>query len=199
MPIVETNPKRAFERFERHMEEMVRSVLPLPAGVKLTLVTVENSGVLEFTRGGVGTSVPLETNLGELHLSLNQDVVAIREGLRERLVYRVRTQRYQYKLLPTGDPEAEAIIRWEFRADTPDDKECRNHLHINASLPVGHGTLTLARAHIPSAWVLVEHVLRFLFHDLQVPPRTDKWPEILRASETAFYEQFTSKRYRWRQ
>jgi hypothetical protein len=51
---------------------------------------------------------------------------------------------------------------------------------------------------VPTAYVLIEHVLRFLFHDLEVTPRTQKWPEILRASETAFYERFTGKRYRHR-
>lgn len=69
---------------------------------------------------------------------------------------------------------------------------------INASIPAGLGTLNLKRAHIPSSWVLIEHVLRFLFHDLEVGARTAQWPEILRASETEFYEQFTSKRYRFR-
>ena len=194
MPIVERNSKRAFDRFESHMKEVVCAVLSLPGGVTLVLTRRENSGVMEFVRGGVGTSVPLDTMLGELHLSLNQDLVALREGR----LYRLRTLRYEYKLLPTADPEAEAIIRWEFRADTPDHAECRNHMHVNASLPVGHGTLTLGRVHIPTAWVLIEHVLRFLFHDLHVSPRTQDWPQILRASETKFYEEFTSKRYRWR-
>lgn len=194
MPIVERNSKRAFERFETHMEGLVRSVLPLPAGVTLTLVQRRDSGVLQFTRGSVGTSIPIDTRIGQLHLSLNQDVIAIREGR----FYRVRTKRYQYKLLPTSDPAAEAIIRWEFDADTADDGECRNHMHINASLPVGHGTLLLNRVHIPTAWVLIEHVLRFLFHDLEVTPRTLQWPQLLRASETTFYEEFTSKRYRFR-
>jgi hypothetical protein len=78
------------------------------------------------------------------------------------------------------------------------DKECRNHLHVNAAIPAGHGTLPLKRAHIPTAYDLVEHVLRFLFHDLGVPPRTGEWPDILRASETRFYEKFSGKRYRFR-
>jgi hypothetical protein len=111
---------------------MVRRVLPLPQGVRLTLVRREDSAVLEFTRGGIGTSIPLATVVGQLHLSLNQDLVALREA-RKRLQYRLRTQRYQYKLLPTSDAEAEAILRWEYSADTPPDKECRNHLHVNAA------------------------------------------------------------------
>ena len=74
--------------------------------------------------------------------------------------------------------------RWEFDAETPDDVQCRNHMHFNASLPVSHGTLHLKRAHIPTAWVLIEHVLRFLFHDLGVGARTHDWPAILRAQRS---------------
>ncbi len=194
VPIIDTNPNRAFRKFEVHMEELVRSVLPLPAGVVLAVKWKDTNGTLAFTRGGIATSVPVETRLGWLHLSLAQDLAAVREGTR----FRLRTKRYAYKLLPTGDPAAEAIIRWEFDTETDDRAECRNHIHVNASFPVGNGTLALNRAHVPTAWVLIEHVLRFLLHDLAVPARTHKWPEILRASETAFYERFTSKRYRFR-
>ncbi|SRR6266511_5305527 len=193
MPIIEGNPRHAFEKFEVHMEAMVRSVLPMPAPTVLTLRWKDESGVLQFTKASIPTSVPVDTTLGELHLSIAQNLRAIREGPK----YRLRTQRYAYKLLPSDDPGAEALIRWEFDADTDDHAQCRNHLHLNASLPVGHGTLHLSRAHVPTAWVLVEHVLRFLFHDLQVAPRTADWPTILRESETQFYEQFTSKRYRF--
>jgi hypothetical protein len=199
MPILDTQPRRAFEKFETHIEEMVRSVLPLPQPVRLTLKWRERAGtdpagVLEFTKGGIATSVPVDTKVGRLYLSLTQDVIALREGLR----FRVRTKRYAYKLLPSDDPEAEAIIRWEFESDTDDGAECRNHLHVNTSFPAGHGTMILSRLHIPTAWVLIEHVLRFLFHDMQVAARTSDWPQILRDSETRFYEEFTSKRYRFR-
>ena len=194
MPIFDTQPKRAFEQFETHIEEVVRSVLDMPSPTKLTLKWRDLDGVLEFTRNSIGTTVPLNTRYGQLHLSISQDLTALREGRR----YRLRTQRYAYKLLPSQDPRAEAVIRWEFDSATDDRAECRNHLHVNAALPFGHGTLDLKRVHVPTAWVLIEHVLRFLFHDLHVPPKTQDWPQILRDSETKFYESFTSKRYKWR-
>jgi hypothetical protein len=176
------------------MVEMVRTVLDIPGGTVLVVKWKDTAGVLGFTRGGIATSVPVETKFGTLYLSLAQDLIAIREGAR----FRLRTKRYAYKLLPSASPSAEAIIRWEFNAETDDRRECRNHVHLNASFPVGDGTLHLARTHVPTAWVLVEHILRFLFHDLEVAPRDQDWPQILRASETKFYEQFTSKRYRFR-
>ena len=194
MPIIETSPRNAFAAFDAHMGDMVRSVLVIPAGTVIAVKDRENSATLGFWRGGVATSVPVATKLGTLYLSLAQDLTAIREGTK----YRLRTQRYAYKLLPSNDARAEAIVRWEFRTDTDPQRECRNHMHLNASLPVGHGTFLLNRLHLPTAWVLVEHVLRFLFHDLEVPPRSHDWAAILRDSETAFYERFTSKRYRFK-
>jgi hypothetical protein len=194
MPILENQPNKAFERFESHMVGMVSEVLELPRGTVLTLKWRGDAGTLGFTRGGVVTSVPLETRIGPLHLHLAQDLVAIPEGLR----YRLRTQRYAYKLFPSGDPRADAIIRWEFDADTPEGKECRNHLHLNVAHPGPLGRIDFNRLHVPTAWVLIEHVLRFLFHDLEVGARTTNWPAVLRASETDFYEKFSGKRYRWR-
>jgi hypothetical protein len=193
MPIVETNPKQAFQKFETHMAEMVGRVLALPAGTTLTLIwTDAAAGTLSFTRGGIATSIPIETRFGELHLSLSQDLIALRDGRK----YRLRTKRYAYKLLPSADPRADAVLRWEYDSETEDHKECRNHVHVNVAFPLGVGRLEFNRVHVPTAWVLVEHVLRFLIHDLHVAPKEPNWPDILRASETDFYEKFTSKRYK---
>jgi hypothetical protein len=194
MPIVETQPKQAFEKFETHMSNLVNSVLTLPGGTSLTIKWKDEAGNLAFTRGGVPTLVPLASpRFGTLYLSVSQDLIALREGRK----FRLRTKRYAYKLFGTDDPRADALLRWEFSSETDDGKECRNHLHVNTTFPVGHGTFNLNRLHVPSAWVLVEHVLRFVFHDLQVPAKTQEWPARLRASETEFYENFTGKRYRW--
>ena len=194
MPLIHTNANRVFEKFEKHMSDVVCGVLPLPPGFHLKLKWNNDSGTLEFLRGNYPAPVPVETRLGKLFLALNQDLTATRENLQ----YRLRTQRYKYQLLPSDDPRAEAIFRWEFKADMAPDVECRNRLHINASLPVGHGTLEFKRTHIPTAYVLIEHVLRFLIHDLEVAPVTPDWPGLLRESETTFYEKFSGKRYRFR-
>ena len=176
------------------MREMVNSVFELPPGIALTLLAKGKAGVLQFTRGGILVSVPVETNVGTLYLSLSQDVVAIPE----RFQYRLRTKAYRYKLFPSDHPRADALLRWEYDAEADPGKECRNHLHVNVAHAAAAGRIDFNRLHVPTAYVLVEHVLRFLFHDLEVTPKTPKWPEILRASETAFYERFTGKRYRHR-
>jgi hypothetical protein len=194
MPIIERRPQRAFDEFESHIEGLVRAVLPLPAGVRLGLTTRGEFGVLEFVRGGIGTSVELATHVGPLWFSINQELVAVREQKRR---YRLRTRRYGYRLSRSAGSRAEAILRWEYDSATDDDAQCRHHSHAASAISLGQETLNLDRLHIPTGWVLIEHVLRFLFHDLGVVPRDAGWPDRLRASETRFHEEFTSKGYKF--
>ena len=88
------------------------------------------------------------------------------------------------------------MLRWEYSADTADGRECRHHFHANAAIALGAGELGLQRLHLPTGWVLIEHVLQFLFHDLDVKPKTEEWPRLLRESVTKFYEEFSGKRYK---
>lgn len=194
MPIVETRPARAFNRFESHIQTLVHGVLPIPPHVRLALTTRGNLGTLEFVRGGgIATSVPLATQFGELYLVLNQDLEAVREQKRR---FRLRTKAYRYRLVDNAEPSAEAIVRWEYVADAPRDAWCRHHVQARGAVPAGEGALNLDRAHIPTGWVLIEDVLRFVFHDLHVEARTANWPTMLEESRQRFFEEFTGKRYR---
>jgi hypothetical protein len=57
--------------------------------------------------------------------------------------------------------------------------------------------LLLDDVHLPSGWVTMEEVIRFLIVELGMkPPCGASWPAVLEESEAAFYEKFTSKRYR---
>ncbi len=50
---------------------------------------------------------------------------------------------------------------------------------------------------MPTGWVTIEEVIRFLIVDLELkPPCGDDWPSTLAESERAFFEEFASKRYR---
>lgn len=195
MPIIERRPERAFQEFEKHICELVRDTLPLPSGIRLALTTKGHFGVLEFVRGGIGTSVELATSVGPLWFSINQELVAEKEQKRR---FRLRTRRYAYRLATSGDPRAEAILRWEYDSSIEDDVQCRHHHHSNAAIPFGSQTLNLQRLHLPTGWVLIEEVLRFLFHDLGVQPRVADWPGRLRSSEDRFHTEFTSKGYKGR-
>ena len=56
--------------------------------------------------------------------------------------------------------------------------------------------MDLNRLHLPTGWITIEEVLRFLIEDLGMkPPCGDSWARRLAESERAFYERFVSRRY----
>ena len=64
-------------------------------------------------------------------------------------------------------------------------------------LAIGDGELDLDKAHLPTGWVTIEEVIRFLIFDLGMqPPCGDSWPDLLEKSERKFFEDFTGKRHR---
>ncbi|MBI4601508.1 MAG: hypothetical protein HY721_06035 [Planctomycetes bacterium] len=134
------------------------------------------------------TTVPLKASSGPLHFYLSQML----EAVEEKGEYRVRTHRYWYKLYAKPGLREHAILRWEYDSElSPDQpRECRHHVQLAAHLP-GIG-LDLNRAHVPTGWVPIEEVIRFLIVELGVkPPCGESWPEKLAASERLSHVQFT--------
>jgi hypothetical protein len=88
-------------------------------------------------------------------------------------------------------------LRWEYDRSTPNDRHPRHHAQMRADVTIGTGALDLDRAHLPTGWVTLEEVIRFLIVELEIdPPCGDKWPEELAESERRFYGDFTGKRYK---
>lgn len=82
-------------------------------------------------------------------------------------------------------------------SDFPPDGPPRHHVQLPAYLPAAGGRIDLDKVHLPTGWVTIEEVIRFLIVELGLkPPGGGGWPDVLATSERAFYEEFTSKRYR---
>jgi len=193
MPIIERKPAQAFKRFHKHINKLVVTVLPIPAHVRLAWTGRERTATMEFVRGdGIGTALPLTTRYGPLYLTMLQ----VLETEPELARFRLKTKEYSYRVLDQDDPRANAILRWEYVSDAAPDGFCRHHLQIRTGIGVGAGVHDLNRSHTPTGWVTIEELLRSLIVDFGVLPKTRNWPEVLAASEKAFYEEFTSKRYR---
>ena len=50
------------------------------------------------------------------------------------------------------------------------------------------GVLDLNKIHLPSGWITVEEVVRFLITELKVKPFSDDWDDLLQKSEHKFRE-----------
>jgi hypothetical protein len=153
--------------------------------------TDRTNTILGFRQGGV-IAIPLETRFGRLYFYLSQSLEAVTEADG----FRLRTRQYWYRIQTDPSPKAQALVRWEYDAETSKQRYARHHVQIRANLPVGEADLDLNKAHVPTGWVTMEEVIRFLIVDLGVaPPCGDSWPEKLHESEEKFYTDFTSKRY----
>jgi hypothetical protein len=90
--------------------------------------------------------------------------------------------------------EDEDCLRWEYVSrETRDTGHCRHHLHLQGEYTLGtRRTIPLAQVHIPTGWVTLEEIIRFLITDLGVKPKEQDWENSLRESEELF-KQWTSR------
>ncbi len=192
MPIIERTPQRCFLVFTEHLRQLIAATItgtfplserPSPDGRRMVLSFREEAPI----------AVPIDTRFGRLFFYLGHAL----EAVVDPGGYRLRTQQYWYRLQREPDRQATAAIRWEYDTTTPRDRYARHHAQMAAALALGDGELDLNKAHLPTGWVTVEEVIRFLIVDLGVdPPCGEAWPEVITDSETRFYEDFTGKRYK---
>ena len=144
--------------------------------------------------------MPIDTSYGRLHLSLAQEIYAEEQSDEPSdRRFRLTSLRYWYRLLQRPDPKEQALLRWEYdKKLRVGSNTCRHHIQQAATLkiPSLEAELDLNKLHLPSGWVTIEELIRFIICELHFKaPCGDEWPEILEASERKFYEEFTSKRY----
>jgi ribosomal protein S28E/S33 len=189
VPIVERTPDDCFEVFRAHVAGLVAATLPTldPVVVRVAKGEDQPRATLAFIKGPAA----LGTNVGTLFVDLVQLLGTEREAKHR---HRLRTVKYWYRLQETasGDP----LIRWEY--DSVSLPHCRHHVHLrSARLPVPGGELDLEHLHLPTGWVTIEEVIRFLIADMDVsPPCGVEWQDRVKESERRFYEDFTGKRYK---
>lgn len=199
MPIQGRNPKEVFDFFEAHVAKVFRETLPVPAHIyiKWTGKPQKELALLEFVNRGNGltASLPIDTDHGRLFLTLRQHLEAARTDRH----YELKTVGYSYRLINDPHPTVKARIRWEYSGDTPAAHAyCRHHVQIAGGVELIEPVLfDLDRSHTPTGWVTFEEIIRFLIYELKTKHLNDDWPGILAESERTFYEEFTTRRYRW--
>lgn len=188
MPLIARSPAACFETFREHVASLVAATLPTLDPIVVRSVEADPPrATLGFVRG----PAKVTTNVGPLFFDLVQLLGTEEEARRK---YRLRTLKYWYRLHETAD--GDAFIRWEYEpAALPC---CRHHIQLDAAyLPVAGGELNLNRLHVPTGFVLMEEVIRFLIAEMGVhPPCDDEWQQRLAESERRFFEEFTGKRYK---
>jgi hypothetical protein len=199
MAITGRTPDECFDRFLGHVRPLVTEMMPTKCPMRCPrpgkgLPTDRRT--LAFANEQHDDAVQLETRFGTAYLYMMQELCAVPEGRRE---FRLRTIGYAYKLYAESPTlEGDSVVRWEYvAAKAGHAGPCRHHVQFGkmvTEVPFGTGSFNFTRFHMPTGWVLMEEVFRFLVTELGVkPPCGDRWPEVLRESENAFYKGFTDK------
>jgi hypothetical protein len=192
VPIIERTPQQCFDVFTDHLRELVAATVtrryPL-AGI----VSAKGSRLSLSFREVTPIAVPIETDYGRLFFYLGQAHEAVPH---EGGGYRLTTRQYWYRLQHGPAVDSPAAIRWEYDRDTRRDHHARHHAQSAAAMALGDRTLDLNKAHLPTGWVTIEEVIRFLVHDLGMrPPCGNDWCDRIIESEDRFFTKFTGKRY----
>lgn len=192
MPITGRDPAECFRRFEEHVRELVAATVTARYPVQRRYVKGTPRMTLSFMEERP-IAVPLKTRFGRLYFYLGQALEAVEEDGR----FRLRTCNYWYRIQEGPELTRKALLRWEYDTGTPRDSHCRHHAHLPLELRLTDGTLDLDKAHLPTGWVTMEEVIRFLIVELGTkPPCGPDWPNVLERSEAAFFERFTGKRHK---
>lgn len=136
------------------------------------------------------STIELKTRYGPMDLYIAQTLDAVPDADRRQL--RLRTVSYVYTLQP--HTWEDRIIRWEYVRFPGDDAFWSRH-HVQGLLAFQilddrgrNHEVTLNDWHLPTGRVLIEDVIRFCLHDLEVPAHStqEAWDSVLTESSSAF-------------
>ncbi len=182
------DPKEVFETFRDHLGRLLNRTIT-DAPLSLIHARNEDRAQVAFRRGQASIAAPVFTNDLFLYIGQVLRVAQQRDGS-----WKLRTVQYRYRIQGSAGLEDEDCLRWEYVSrEVRDTAHCRHHLHLQGEYTLGpRRTIPLAKVHIPTGWVTVEEIIRFLITELDVRPKEQGWEKLLRESEEAF-KQWTAR------
>jgi hypothetical protein len=178
------NPDEVFGKFTTHLARLLnRTITDAPLSY-LMVSEKENRAYISFRHHDAQVAAPLFSH--DLFLFLGQVVTVIQEGES----WRLKTLQYRYWI--QGDDNANTDS-WFFRFEYISPKmrpmmNPRHHMHLPCTLRCGQNDIELRQLHIPTGWVTVEEIVRFLVNEVGVRCKARTWDKILLQSEELFRE-----------
>lgn len=183
MPIQGRTPREAAQRFCDHVNHVLARTV---AETRLVVFELPPRIQVAFRQAGQPIAARVHTRFGPMGLYLGQVCESIRTS---DSLYTLRTIEYKYTLTP-GDAN-EPVLRWEYIREPPVGAEwSRHHLQGPVQLQIHGHTVSLNDLHLPTGYVCFEDVLRFCIADLEVPPLSEEWDQVLRESYERFRIEF---------
>jgi len=118
------------------------------------------------------------------HLFVGQTL----EAIKKEDEYRLTTLAYAYRITEGPSFDDPWIVRWEYESRAlKAGLQPRHHCHLPATIKCfGRRPFDSSKLHIPSGWITVEEVIRFLIQELKVRPKRADWDRLLCESEERF-------------
>jgi hypothetical protein len=184
--LVGRTPREVFEEFRTKISELLnKTVTDAPLAIT-SLARDETRAQLVFRRNNIPIAAPLIEK--GLFLYIGQELKVEQQDKS----WKLKTLQYRYRIQPTDDLKDTQALRWEYVArEVRDNEYCRHHFQapIEFELREGMSPLSLKDAHLPTGWVTIEEIIRFLIVELRVKPKDeDGWDKLLRESEGRFKE-----------
>jgi hypothetical protein len=180
-------PKEVFENFREHIGRVLNKTV---TDARLSLIHKRGStqAMLSFRQGDLPTAVPVFAK--DVFLYVGQTLRVNQEPDKS---WKLRTVQYRYRVQATQRMDDDDCFRWEYVArEIRPSQLCRHHLHLAGQYEMGPHLIPLADVHIPTGWVTVEEIIRFLITEFRVGAKTEDWEAVLNDSESLF-KQWTSR------
>lgn len=181
--LVGRDPKEAFSQFRDHLAALLNKTV---TDARLSLVHLygRDRAQISFRENNEAIVAPLR-NVNDLFLYIGQ---TLRVSQQPDKTWKLRTTEYRYRIQGTQDIKDDDCLRWEYVSrEVRDNAYCRHHLHLQGDYELGdRRRVPLADVHIPTGWVTVEEIIRFMITDLKVPSKSGDWEKLLCDSEAQF-------------
>lgn len=194
MPITGKTAKECFNTFTSHLRPVIAAAL----GPEHYLHCQHDGNNSALTLGPQSANgIWLDGKGGPFLFSLRQSLAVVET---EDKRWQLTTTAYRYAIYETDDDLADPVLRWDYVANPPAGTQwCRHHVQVGrrsqkaVELRFNAGKLDLNRLHMPTGWVLIEDVLRFLLTDMEVEPASYEWETALVDSRETFFEKFSRR------
>lgn len=176
-----TDPREVFQTFREHVAKLLNQTV---TDARLSLAVTRTDARISFRQAGEDIAATLFGS--QLHLYVGQVLTAEQQADR---TWRLRTLRYAYRIQRGPDADDPCFFRFEYISRLVKPlAHPRHHLHIPLVLPLPSRLVNLEDIHIPTGWVTIEEIIRFLITELNVTPRDAAWSTLLLESEEIFKE-----------
>jgi len=180
--LIGRDPKEAFDLLRNHLAVLLNGTI---TDARLSLIHLRNEerAQISFRQGQISIAAPVFAN--DLYLYIGQNLRVTRQLDR---TWKLRTVEYRYRVQGTPGLEDDDCLRWEYVArEIRDTKHCRHHFHLEGEYTLGpRRVIPLHEVHLPSGWVTIEEIIRFLITEVGVRPKDPRWETLLQESEEVF-------------